>query len=386
MLFGYLRWNPIGRLLLGLWVGGSCVGLVKIIRTLCGTKAIIDRSQPFVDGELEKVKKQAGQQLGLKQFPLVRSSEHVAGPVVVGVHSPVILFPPRFAKALTSEQLLHVLVHEAAHVKNRDNAIRLIQQIAVMIWWWHPAVHLLVSQLSLAREQICDNAVLNEIDAVTYGETLLKVAVGVSTQIRPTLGSALFGSKQTLERRVQYFLNPRRSQMTHTNPFAVPMFVLLLFGATLVVTATRIEAQESSLPKQAVAESSKTILAPKSSGSELSPTIAAKTTREVVFEVRGISCVSRFTDSLKEHIVQLMDGVEGCRFAYLPEKENETKETISDPKSTGFPFGGTGRLTFQVQAEFDDRLLVKRLIDSPYYNTSSWVWVRRNKLSDFESP
>ncbi len=381
-----LNWNVIWQLLAGSWLIGSCIGTIKIFRALAGTVAIAANSRPIENVELEAARQRVGQELALKQLPAVRSSERIDGPVVVGVHAPVILLPLQFANSLSTEELIHVLMHEGAHVKHRDNCVRLIQQITIVIWWWHPCVHLLVSRLCLAREQVCDNTVLNKVDAVSYGETLLKAAVYVSKHKPPTLASALFGSQQTLEFRVQYFLNPRRSKMTHTGPFAFPLFLLLLFGSALIVNASRIQAQNPLVQNEAEETLSKPILDPTPTDTTvLAKSAAAKTIRKVTIEVRGISCVSRFTDSLRKEIVQKIDGVEGCSFAYLPESENEATEFNPDPNSKDFLFGGKGRLTFQVQADFNDRLLIKRLVESKYYNTSSWVWVRRSKLSDFET-
>lgn len=124
------------------------------------------------------------------------------------------------------------------------------------------------------------------------------------------------------------------------------------------------------------------------SGSSISAVLArsGSAIREVVIEICGTTCVSHFTDSLRKDIVQQMDGVEGCSFADLPESENEATEFNADAKSDGFALGGKVRLRFQMQAEIDDRWLTKRLAESPFYETSSLVRVRRSKLSDLKIP
>ncbi|MFT5301632.1 MAG: hypothetical protein ACI87E_001551 [Mariniblastus sp.] len=70
------------------------------------------------------------------------------------------------------------------------------------------------------------------------------------------------------------------------------------------------------------------------SGSSISAVLArsasATAIREVVIEDCGIACVPRLTDSLRKYIVQQMDGVEGCSFAYLPKSENEATKFNAD--------------------------------------------------------
>ena len=95
------------------------------------------------------------------------------------------------------------------------------------------------SRLGRAREELCDNYVLQVRDAVSYGETLLHLAE-LSIKARP-LGAAvgILHWRGDLERRIAGFLEEGRSTMTRSNRWLAGIVVLLsLLGGSLA-SATR---------------------------------------------------------------------------------------------------------------------------------------------------
>ena len=106
-------------------------------------------------------------------------------------------------------------------------------------------------------------------------------------------------------------------------------------------------------------------------------------TRLVILEVPGITCVGRFTDSLRQNVVAEIDGVHSVQFHYLPEDKTrpELPMDFNNAKEGLIVFGGTGQLTFKVDESFEDKQLFKKLVDSKLYDTRGWVEVKRIPLA-----
>src|SRR5439155_744999 len=137
---------------------------------------------------------------------------------------------------LTLEQTRAILVHELAHVSRRDQVIVLLQNVAEALGWLHPLIVLLNRQLAQAREEVCDNYVLAETDAPSYGRTLLTLAEWIQTA-RPLPGAVgFFTSRWTLESRVAGLLDDRRSRATQLT-FRGRIIVVALALALAMVAA-----------------------------------------------------------------------------------------------------------------------------------------------------
>jgi hypothetical protein len=114
----------------------------------------------------------------------------------------------------TSEQFVAILVHECAHVVRRDTSTRLLQRLAVLLYWPHPLVHLLNRRLDRAREEVCDNHALLCTDSPTYAETLLRVAQACYPAPRLEGYLSMLTRHYNLESRVADLLEATRDKAT----------------------------------------------------------------------------------------------------------------------------------------------------------------------------
>jgi hypothetical protein len=146
---------------------------------------------------------------------------------------------------VSSEQLVQILTHEAAHVVRHDPLIKLCQRGHQAIWWWNPLAHRLNTQLCRAREEICDNVVLNCTDADDYGVTLLALGKLMCKKEQFVGAVSLFGSRWSLEHRINGLLNPRRKIMTQVTRAVIGTVLAVFVSVTAVTGATRIDAKES---------------------------------------------------------------------------------------------------------------------------------------------
>lgn len=170
-------------------------------------------------------------------------SDDVSGPVVVGAIQPAVLIPRRILAGLTEDELADVLAHEFAHVAKRHLMVAMFQRITAALLWPHPLIHLLNRQIVEAREEICDNVVIQSTGALRYAKVLLRVAE--CRVEKPHLASALglFGPNTQLEKRVKNLLNPKRRIVTEMNYRRITFASLALALTVAAIGAARIDTE-----------------------------------------------------------------------------------------------------------------------------------------------
>ena len=105
-----------------------------------------------------------------------RLSADMASPVTFGWKAPTILLPEELLKMEPQLQGA-IACHELLHVKRRDWAMHLGEEMVRVATWFHPAILWLVSRVRLAREQVVDEQVLDLTGArKPYLQALLQFA------------------------------------------------------------------------------------------------------------------------------------------------------------------------------------------------------------------
>jgi beta-lactamase regulating signal transducer with metallopeptidase domain len=107
-------------------------------------------------------------------------SRDVDSPVTFGFAAPVVLLPERFPTMNTQFQAT-IACHELLHVRRRDWAHHLAEEIIRAALWFHPAIAWLIARVRLAREQVVDLEVVRLTnERKPYLEALLEFAFGNS--------------------------------------------------------------------------------------------------------------------------------------------------------------------------------------------------------------
>jgi beta-lactamase regulating signal transducer with metallopeptidase domain len=107
----------------------------------------------------------------------VRFARSRPAPAVRGLLRPHVSLPDGIDRLLTAPELDAVLVHEVAHAKRRDNLIRLLHEIGVCVFWFHPFVWMGGARIALYRELSCDESVLRRDRGGELVSALAKLAV-----------------------------------------------------------------------------------------------------------------------------------------------------------------------------------------------------------------
>jgi bla regulator protein BlaR1 len=94
---------------------------------------------------------------GVKQPVALLESALVQVPLVVGHLRPVILLPLGTVAGLSPACLEAILAHELAHVLRRDYLVNLLQTVAEVLFFYHPAVWFMANCVRTERENCCDD-------------------------------------------------------------------------------------------------------------------------------------------------------------------------------------------------------------------------------------
>ncbi|MFO0581630.1 MAG: M56 family metallopeptidase [Anaeromyxobacter sp.] len=155
----------------------------------------------------------------------------VSSPRLVGVWRPVLVLPV----GVEGPALDAIVAHELAHLRRRDPLWLALQAVVETVFWFWPAVRLASRELTLAREQACDLAVLEAgvIEPAGYAGLLLELGLERS-------GSLAMAARPTqLERRITMILDGTKAR---------PRRVLLV---SLVAMAGLLAARTSATPEPA---------------------------------------------------------------------------------------------------------------------------------------
>lgn len=208
-----------------LWFLGFAVSLFGLFRSHQKLQSIVKFLKDTNSKELKRVKKLADSLAPVGENYQIKFSSKISSPVLLGIRQPLILLPTDLSTSLTDAQLKSVLIHELAHLQRNDFAANYCQRIICSVFWFHPGVWLMDTQINRAREEICDNYVLADNDAVTYSEVLLDVSsansrlnsakssVNSNIQIKgsgTSLVLGMFNEQWTLEERVKGLLSDKR--------------------------------------------------------------------------------------------------------------------------------------------------------------------------------
>jgi beta-lactamase regulating signal transducer with metallopeptidase domain len=185
-----------------LWAAGMLAALALLWTAgRRESRRCLETARPAPPG-IEESARLAADLLRLHEPPRIVVSDTLSVPAVVGVFRPIVVLPPGLAERETKERLLHVLLHEFAHVGRRDPLWGALVRLLVAAYWFHPAAWAAERRLALHRALLCDRSVARALgQPEAYQRTLVQFALQASCG-RAALRTALMGRAPEVLQRV----------------------------------------------------------------------------------------------------------------------------------------------------------------------------------------
>ncbi|GAB3576886.1 M56 family metallopeptidase [Hymenobacter daeguensis] len=156
---------------------------------------------------------------GVRRPVALLESALVQVPLVVGHWRPVILLPLGTVAGLTPAYLEAILAHELAHVLRRDYLVNLLQTVAEVLFFYHPAVWFVAGCVRTERENCCDDTATALVggDPLRLARALTALAEWTQSAVVPSaprLALAAMGKRNALLNRVRRLVTRRPAAPT----------------------------------------------------------------------------------------------------------------------------------------------------------------------------
>ncbi len=154
-------------------------------------------------------------------------------PLTFGAARPTVVLSP----GLSGAALDCVLAHEGVHARRRDNLWHYAMALALVLYWWNPAVWLMARLLRRDIELACDRAAVRRLGAerrAQYAETLVALAtVGAEPAFCQTFG------RKAAEERILSVMKFKK-----TTVLGVVLSLVLVAGVTVAFASGPREAPD----------------------------------------------------------------------------------------------------------------------------------------------
>ncbi len=191
------------------WLAGSAAWFAVLAARIARFRALLAHAGPASENLQLEVEHLAGR-LGLARCPEVRVLPVRVSPLVWSLGgATVLVLPERLIERLGAKERATLLAHELAHLRRGDHWTRLLEMVALGLYWWHPAAWWARRAINRAEESCCDAWVVATLpgSAMAYAKALLKT-VDFLSEARPALPPAAsgVGPISNLRRRVTMIL------------------------------------------------------------------------------------------------------------------------------------------------------------------------------------
>ncbi len=183
-----------------IWMMVSLVRGVKLAMSAVRLRRIWKRAVPVAGCEAMLAA------AGVRGVELCTSKD-VDRPSVIGFFSPRILVPEELFAELPVEELEQVVLHEAGHLRRRDDWMNLLQKVGLVVVPLNPVLMWIERRLCLERELACDEDVLRLTKAPkAYATCLTNLAEHRLGRRAAALSLGAWEKRSELARRVHSIL------------------------------------------------------------------------------------------------------------------------------------------------------------------------------------
>lgn len=189
--------------------------------------------------------------LGIKHKVTLWLSANITTPITYGFFKPVILLPFSLMNDISQEEAETIILHELAHIKNRDYLLNWLLVSAEIIYFFNPFIKIISNKIKLEREKNCDVQVINfEYSPVSYARVLLKIA----RKKHELMSFQLAAAKKTshLLQRVRFFSDEKNFKFSNARSgiIAGPALILITLSGFFLLPKKEKSAPVSAAPMQ----------------------------------------------------------------------------------------------------------------------------------------
>ncbi|UOR05648.1 M48 family metalloprotease [Hymenobacter aerilatus] len=258
-------------------VAAWLLGLLAMTLRLLGGLAYVQRLRHYrvqpLGQDWQRRLAELAQRAGLQRPVQLLESARVKAPLVVGHLQPVILLPLGTVTGLSQTYMEAILAHELAHIARRDYLMNLLQSVAEILFFYHPAVWFMTACLRTERENCCDDMAITLVggNPLTLARALAALAEHtVAPKVTPQLALSAVGPNGSLLGRIRRLVQGRTAP-TFTEGFMAACVVLV--GLVLLSTAVTLAG-----PRAATNTSDTLVAASEAAAVEPDPVLVRETT------------------------------------------------------------------------------------------------------------
>lgn len=164
----------------------------------------------------------------------ISTTEVLDRPSVIGFLSPRILIPAWLMGRLTADELEQIVLHEAEHLRRRDDWTNLAQKLALVVFPLNPALAWMEHRLCREREMACDEGVVRITNAPrAYAACLASLAERGLERRAEALSLGAWHKRSELIHRVHGILLRKRTMSRTAAGALLGVVGCALVGATL---------------------------------------------------------------------------------------------------------------------------------------------------------
>ncbi|MEJ2144879.1 MAG: M56 family metallopeptidase [Acidobacteriota bacterium] len=167
--------------------------------------------QRLADAELVETVRSLGREIGLKRAPVVRVTDEMVSPLVVGAFRPQLILSLPLWSSLSAEAARALIVHELAHLLRRDHIVRSLQAVVGLLFYFWLPVYWVCRRFNRAAELACDQWALGTTGVTRrdYARSLLTVVRSLSRDRSYASHLAFANKRSSMEERFDMILNKK---------------------------------------------------------------------------------------------------------------------------------------------------------------------------------
>lgn len=255
-----------GNILLGIWIAGILVMVVRTARSSLRLQNIRQSALPLQNPAIRRLYRHCLEELHIRKEIPIYSTAFLQSPVIMGVLRPRIYLPIHIISDSNKtdtgslcrtpcdpspsgidglRQIRYMLLHELQHYRHKDALAGYLMTLTGILYWFNPMVWIALKEMRNDREIACDTSVLNMLEPdfhEDYGMTLIHFAEKLSRPAFP-FAAGLSGSMSQMKRRIlniaAYETPTAKKRLTGMTAFLMVAVLLLNLSPLLSANAAK---------------------------------------------------------------------------------------------------------------------------------------------------